>query len=460
MAVDIYLPDPDATDRLARLMARHLRAGDTVLLSGPVGAGKSHFARALIRHHFGPSQEVPSPSFTLVQTYQNDLVEIWHADLYRLTHPDEVTELGLSDAMTDAICLIEWPDRLGALQPTRPIHLRLTAQSDGRHAEITAPHHPDLRAALRGLDDFLQGAGWDAATRQELAGDASGRRYMRLTRGTETAVLMDAPAEQPDDPAQFLRIANHLADLGLSPPRCYAQDLEQGFLLLEDLGDDLLARLIKADPNREAALLSAAVDVLIHLQSQPAPPNLPDLTADQWAASAMLGIDNPAPLESALAAALRAHADGPRVLILRDYHAENIMLLDDGQQGMIDFQDALVGHPAYDLVSLLQDARRDVSPALESELRVYYHQTAQPDPDFDAHYALLGAQRNTKIIGIFTRLWKRDGKERYLSFLPRMWGLLERDLAHPDLAPVKHWFDTHIPVEMRNAMPTELHIDG
>ena len=127
---------------------------------------------------------------------------------------------------------------------------------------------------------------------------------------------------------------------------------------------------------------------------------------------------------------------------------------------MIDFQDALVGHPAYDLVSLLQDARRDVSPALEADMRAYYHETAQPDADFDTHYALLGAQRNTKIIGIFTRLWKRDGKDRYLSFLPRMWGLLERDLAHPDLALVKHWFDTHIPVEMRNAMPTELHIDG
>jgi aminoglycoside/choline kinase family phosphotransferase len=160
------------------------------------------------------------------------------------------------------------------------------------------------------------------------------------------------------------------------------------------------------------------------------------------------------------AQALAPLSDYQKVTVLRDYHAENIMLLDDGQQGMIDFQDALVGHPAYDLVSLLQDARRDVSPTLESEMRAYYDETAQPDADFDAHYALLGAQRNTKIIGIFTRLWKRDGKERYLSFLPRMWGLLERDLAHPDLAPVKHWFDTHIPVEMRNAMPTELHIDG
>jgi aminoglycoside/choline kinase family phosphotransferase len=158
--------------------------------------------------------------------------------------------------------------------------------------------------------------------------------------------------------------------------------------------------------------------------------------------------------------ALAPLADYQKVTVLRDYHAENIMLLDDGQQGIIDFQDALVGHPAYDLVSLLQDARRDVSPALEAEMLAYYNNAAKPGADFAAHYALLGAQRNTKIIGIFTRLWKRDGKERYLSFLPRMWGLLERDLAHPDLAPVKRWFDTHIPSGVRNKMPAELNIDG
>jgi aminoglycoside/choline kinase family phosphotransferase len=141
---------------------------------------------------------------------------------------------------------------------------------------------------------------------------------------------------------------------------------------------------------------------------------------------------------------------------LRDYHAENIMLLDDGEQGIIDFQDALVGHPAYDLVSLLQDARRDVRPELEADMLAYYLTAANPGPDFDEHYALLGAQRNTKIIGIFTRLWKRDGKERYLSFLPRMWGLLERDLAHPALANVKQWFDTHIPSEVRSLSPLDI----
>lgn len=146
----IHLPDPNATDRLAVLVADFIGAGDTILLSGHVGAGKSHFARAFIRSHFGASEDVPSPSFTLVQTYQNDLVEIWHADLYRLTHPDEIQELGLVDAMEQAICLIEWPDRLGDLLPKRAIHLGLTAKDGAHHAILTAPHHPEMIQKILG----------------------------------------------------------------------------------------------------------------------------------------------------------------------------------------------------------------------------------------------------------------------------------------------------------------------
>ncbi len=453
MTDTIFLPDPDATDRFARLIAQHLQAGDTVLLSGHVGAGKSHFARAVIRSHFGPSQEVPSPSFTLVQTYQNDAVEIWHADLYRLTHPDETQELGLADAMETAVCLIEWPDRLGAMQPMRPIHLRLTSHGDGRIAEIMAPHHPDLRAALRaqGLEDFLIGAGWEMASRQALAGDASGRRYLRLRRGVQTAVLMDAPHGQPDDPAQFLRISNHLAALGLSPPQCLAQDLVQGFLLLEDLGDDLLARLIETDPRRELSFMQSAIDVLIHLQSHPAPPNLPDLTADEWAASAMLGIiGDTTPLKSALAAALRAHANGPRVLILRDYHCENLLFLPErqglAQMGLLDFQTAQMGQPAYDLVSLLQDARRDVTPAIAAQLQLYFIQkTGQSAADFSAQYATLGVLRALRILGVFTQL-NRNGKPQYLRLMPRVRDHLQRNLAHPMLADLQAVFAQYAPI--------------
>ena len=279
---------------------------------------------------------------------------------------------------------------------------------------------------------------------------------------------MDAPPPH-EDPRPFIHIAQYLNGYQFRAPEIFATDLTHGFVLLEDFGDRRMREHLDAHPEDEVAVYRAAIHAIVRLSTTPPVQTQPyDMATymhevqllSEWYMPAM-GLDfDSGEFDRMWAQALAPLSDYQKVTVLRDYHAENIMLLDDGQQGMIDFQDALVGHPAYDLVSLLQDARRDVSPALESEMRAYYDETAQPDADFDAHYALLGAQRNTKIIGIFTRLWKRDGKERYLSFLPRMWGLLERDLAHPDLAPVKHWFDTHIPVEMRNAMPTKLHIDG
>ena len=303
----------------------------------------------------------------------------------------------------------------------------------------------------------------------KVAGDASFRSYFRVkTPDRKSFIIMDAPPEF-EDIKPFYLIDEFLIKSNFRAPRIFAADYENGFLLLEDFGDRRMREHLDAHPEDEVAVYRAAIDAIVRLSATPPVQTQPyDMATymrevqllSEWYMPAMgLAFDSGA-FDRMWAQALAPLSDYQKVTVLRDYHAENIMLLDDGQQGMIDFQDALVGHPAYDLVSLLQDARRDVSPALESEMRAYYDETAQPDADFDAHYALLGAQRNTKIIGIFTRLWKRDGKERYLSFLPRMWGLLERDLAHPDLAPVKHWFDTHIPVGMRNAMPTELHIDG
>ncbi len=320
-----------------------------------------------------------------------------------------------------------------------------------------------------GLNDFLESHGWAAARVAPVAGDASFRRYFRIASATRgKAILMDAPPPH-EDPRPFIHIAQYLNGYQFRAPEIFATDLTHGFVLLEDFGDRRMREHLDAHPEDEVAVYRAAIDAIVRLSATPPVQTQPyDMATymhevqllSEWYMPAM-GLDfDSGEFDRMWAQALAPLSDYQKVTVLRDYHAENIMLLDDGQQGMIDFQDALVGHPAYDLVSLLQDARRDVSPALEAEMRAYYHETAQPDADFDAHYALLGAQRNTKIIGIFTRLWKRDGKERYLSFLPRMWDLLERDLAHPDLALVKHWFDTYIPVEMRNAIPTELHIDG
>ena len=306
------------------------------------------------------------------------------------------------------------------------------------------------RAAL--AQSFLDKAGWGDAQRRFLAGDASDRSYDRLSRSGETAVLMDAPPGKGDDPATFLAIADHLLAIGLSAPRCYAQDLADGFLLLEDLGDAVYAAVLKSAPNLENSLYAAAIRVLAHLQSHPPAANLDNLTAQGWADAACFALDwyrfaivgehiDPSDFRQALGEVLSRHADGPRVMILRDYHAENLLWLPDrsgpAQVGLLDFQLAQLGQPGYDLASLLQDARRDVSHETEATmLRAFCQQTGTAADSFRPAYAALGAQRALRIIGIFARLCLHSGKPGYLALIPRVWEHLQRNLAEPELAPL------------------------
>lgn len=320
-----------------------------------------------------------------------------------------------------------------------------------------------------GLEAFLEASGWSDCVISPVAGDASFRRYFRVrAHNGDKAILMDAPPPH-EDPQPFIKIAEYLAEHGFRAPGIFARDLSRGLVLIEDFGDQRMREHLEDHPGDEAAIYKHAIDVIVDLGRQPqadtAPYNMAAYLREvrlltEWYLPAMALPFDQSSFDYAWTEALAPVAQHQQVTVLRDYHAENIMLLDNGQQGLIDFQDALVGHPAYDLVSLLQDARRDVSPELERAMLEHYEQTAQPDEDFDLHYALLGAQRNTKIIGIFTRLWHRDGKERYLSFLPRMWGLLERDLAHPGLLPLKTWFDHNIPAEVRAQSPAQVSTHG
>jgi aminoglycoside/choline kinase family phosphotransferase len=315
--------------------------------------------------------------------------------------------------------------------------------------------------------DFLAEHGWGGAEIRPLAGDASFRRYFRVHRADgATAVLMDAPPDK-EDIGPFLTVAGHLLDRGFAPPRPLAIDRQRGLLLLEDFGDDRVGPLLQREPHREREIYEGAVDILARLAAQPAPADIPPYDDDamarevtlftRWYAPAVeLAVD-----EASFLAAWREvwgdvaglAAENP-VMALRDYHADNLMVLPGREQlGLLDFQDALAGHPAYDLVSLLQDARRDVAPELEEEMIGRYAQAANVADRalFRAHYEILGAQRNTKILGIFTRLWKRDGKSHYLPLQPRVWGYLERNLAHPALAPVRGWFDACVPPAKRAA---------
>ena len=331
----------------------------------------------------------------------------------------------------------------------------------------------------RRLDAFLETAGWGGARRVALAGDASFRRYLRLDDGPRRAVLMDAPPSCEDTRA-FAALARHLRRIGLSAPEIHAEDARNGFLVIEDLGDATYTRILNGGTGQgpdEPTLYALAVDVLIHLHRLAPDDAVPaglapyddgplideaNLLID-WTLPAMSGRPAADEARRSYAAAWRAtfptlHAQ-PRTLVLRDYHVDNLMWL-AGRNGiaacgLLDFQDALAGPPAYDLMSLLQDARRDIDPGLADAMLARYR-AAIPGLDrrgFDNSYAILAAQRHAKVIGIFTRLGQRDGKPDYLIHIPRVWRLLEAALCHPSLAPVAAWFESHVPFKARKIPP-------
>lgn len=325
------------------------------------------------------------------------------------------------------------------------------------------------------IGDFLSRHGWATAERHPLGGDASFRRYERLIDGERRVMLMDAPPPH-EDVRPFVRIAQHLSGLGLNAPEILAEDADAGLLIIEDFGDATYTRVL-ADGGDEEALYARAVDVLIALHVRTERDAVPSgltrygngrlldeaFLLPQWFVTAHTG----EPLDED---ARRAYGDAwlslfptvhaqPKTLVLRDYHVDNLMWLADRDGvaacGLLDFQDALAGAPAYDLMSLLEDARRDISGDLAAAMRARYH-AAFPGRDaeaFDASYAILAAQRHAKVIGIFTRLKVRDGKGVYLNHIPRVWRLLERALENPILAPVRTWFDDHISADMRSVPP-------
>lgn len=441
--------DADLTACLARVMAAVLKPGDVIALEGPVGAGKTHFARALIRaRQGGLAEEVPSPTFTLVQTYPDPMgTEIWHADLYRLTHPDELVELGLDEAMRDAIVLIEWPDHGGALPDPLTIGLEPSADfPELRRITLAgAEARWGLMTRLPAIARLIHRAGWAEARLVPLAGDASARRYFRLLDGDRSAVLMDA-APGTTDP--YVAMTQWLRHRDFHAPQILAADLHEGLLLLEDLGDDLVALVLAAQPELAPRIYDRMTDLLIGLHDHPAPDFVMRLDGPELARQVGLFAEHYPPaiglpgLGSQVAPVIAAlHAelceDMPAVIGLRDFHTDNLVWLGDAPLGILDFQDAVAVHPAYDLVSGLQDARRDVDPAIEqAQLARYIAATGVDGARFRAAYALLGAQRNLRIMGIFTRLAQRDGKPRYLQFMPRVWAAIQRDLAHPALAPL------------------------
>ncbi|MDJ0950780.1 MAG: phosphotransferase [Alphaproteobacteria bacterium] len=324
------------------------------------------------------------------------------------------------------------------------------------------------------IDAFLERSGWGEARRAPLSGDASFRRYERLTGGPEPALLMDAPPPM-EDVRPYVTVARHLCAMGYSAPRVLAADVQAGLLVIEDFGDETYTRRL-AEGADEEGLYELAVDVLIdlHRREDARQVSIPPYDDGRLIQEASLLVDwylpetrgaVPEPVRQdyidrwrALFPVARAVPD---TLVLRDYHVDNLMWLAPrsgvARCGLLDFQDAVIGPVSYDLVSLLEDARRDIEAArVERMRRRYLDAFADLDSDaFAASYAVLGAQRNAKIIGIFTRLWRRDGKPVYLRHIPRVWRLLEDDLRHPALAPIADWFERNVPPADRGAPAAE-----
>ena len=493
------LDDEAATRRLMADIAGLIEPGDLITLSGDLGAGKTTFARALIRHLAADEAvEVPSPTFTLMQTYALPRFPLVHADLYRLSGPAELSELGFEDLDGDAVMLLEWPDRAEGHLPVDRIDIAFTLDpqrsSDFRNARVTG--YGKLAARVERIDAvrrFLAGAGFAQATRRRIQGDASTRSYERLTLEGTGYILMNSP-RRPDGPpvrdgkpysavahlaedvTPFLAVAGALRARSLSAPEIFAADRAAGLAVLEDLGDD--AVVSGEPPAPIVARYETATDLLAALHTQSLPDVLPvepsvdyqlprydldaflievELLAD-WLLpklNARLSSSARAVYRALWHEALRPALAAPPTWVLRDYHSPNLLWLPEreglARLGLLDFQDAVMGPAGYDLASILQDARVDVPEKLEiALLSRYIRARLKDDVDFDPPafvqiYSTLCAQRASKILGIFARLDIRDGKPQYLRHIPRVWGYLQRALAHPSLAALKSWYDTHVP---------------
>ncbi len=500
----VDLQGEGATASLAADIASLLQPGDLVTLSGELGSGKTTFARALIRALTGdPDLEVPSPTFTLLQVYDSVIKDgarfpIVHADLFRIKEPSELAELGWDEAAEGALVIVEWPERAGGgLAGDRldiAFHMDAEKAPDYRLGAVTGVGAFGQRLTLsRAVRGILDTADFLDAERTFMMGDASTRAYERLLKPDGTrAILMISPPRPDGPPIRFgkpysaiahlaedirpyLAIDGALRGLGITAPEIYAHNADTGLAIIEDLGAEALVHDDGIIPERYAE----AVAVLARLHAQAPPASVPDgdggdyaippydmeaLSIEvellaEWYAPHVAKVMVSSGAKAGFVGLWRElFADVVAVaptLTLRDYHSPNLLWLSQreglARVGVIDFQDAVLGHPAYDVASLLQDARVTVPGDVELRLLGHYALLRRrQDPQFDMAafakaYAILGAQRATKILGIFARLDKRDRKPQYLVHLPRLQAYLRKNLAHPALAGIKSWVEQNVP---------------
>ncbi len=494
----VALGDEAAPDTFARQLASFVRPGDFIALSGDLGAGKTTLARGLLRALTGdPELEAPSPTFTLIQVYDGPGFPVVHADFYRLRGADDLAQIGWDEAIDGAVTMVEWPERAASALPVDRLEIALHFDSaygpEFRRAETRAFGTLGVRwRRARATERLLRATGWAKAERVPLAGDASIRAYERLTKPDGGAAILMISPPRPDGPIlrhgkpyaaiarlspdirAFLALAEGLRAQGYSTPRVYAHDIVEDLALIEDFGAETIADERGPDPERYGEATALLAD--LHARELPSalPIDgetyaLPTYDIDAMLVEVELALDWYAPTAARIAPASGARKEflglwrdllapilvQPTTWTLRDYHSPNLHWLHgregSSRLGLIDFQDAVIGPPAYDVASLLQDARIDVPDELELRLLAHYARLRRAaDANFDASafagaYAAMGAQRATKLLGTFTRLDRRDGKPQYLRLLPLVEGRLARNLAHPLLRPLKDWFEAHLP---------------
>ena len=487
-----------AMEALARELSLWAGPGLAIHLSGDLGAGKSAFARALIRALALDDGEfdIPSPSFSLVQAYETIRVPVTHVDLYRIKSASEVAELGLGEFFPRYLTIIEWPENLDETFSPDCLKISFSGSGDARDLRLEATGKwIEILRRNETIKGFLNRSQMAGGIRSFFEGDASARRYERITTGTSTMLLMDMPSRS-DGPivrhgktysaiahlaegiGAVVAINDYLFNLNYSAAKINDVDVGNGLALIESLGDKVFGKmLVRGDDTREP--MKAAAEVLADMAKRDWPSTAPvrggpdHHIADYDLEAMMIEVDLlpswfwPLQKKSEVSSEIRnefsnawrtilANVGSHRpVWTLRDFHSPNLLWMParNGLRrvGIIDTQDCVIGHPAYDLVSLLQDARVDIDFRQADELYDYYSGLRSAAGPFDARefsraFAILGAQRATKILGIFARLSKRDGKHVYLNHIPRVSRYLKRNLAHPDLAVLKKWYDRNLPL--------------
>ena len=497
LSAELSLPNEGATRRLAEDLAAIVRVGEVISLKGDLGSGKTTFARYFLRALADDDDlEVPSPTFTLAQTYGFGRMDAAHYDFYRLEDETEAGELGLDTALETGIALIEWPQQAPNYIPDNALILEIGSAGGDRRSVSLSSVRPevwrDRLARTASIRTFLDVSGFSEARRRHLTGDASSRAYERVHQNGRTVILMNAPERSDGPPVRdglpysriahlaesvrpFVAIAGELRRQGLSAPEIFAADLDQGLLVLEDLGPGIVVADGVPMPER----YKVALDLLARMHAIDWPRDLP--LADQsghrvplydrtallievelycdWYVPFTTGEDLPAAARSEFLQLWGELVDGLEEAetswVLRDFHSPNLIWLPErmaeNRIGIIDFQDALIGPTAYDVASLCQDARVTVDAGIEAMLVDHYCALRRAgdrpfnELDFRSDYAVVAAQRATKVLGIFARLNVRDGKPDYLRHVPRLVDYLNRVLTHPRLSGVKRWYEANAP---------------